>query len=64
MEPYPVVDDLLRPIQRVTMPRPDARDPCWTTQRAVGSAAFLARSLPRRRRRILPVPPQIYTLGG
>jgi putative transposase len=46
-------------------PRADARDPRWTTRRAVGSAAFLARSLPPRgRRRILPVPPQIQALGG
>ncbi len=47
MKPYPLVDELLRPILRVARPRTDARDPCWTTQRAVGTAAFLARYLPR-----------------
>ncbi len=53
MKPYPLVDDLVRPVLRVAM------------QRAVGSAAFLARYLPARgRRRIIPVPPQIQALGG
>jgi len=43
----------------------DARDPRWTTQRAVGSPAFVARYIPRRgRRRIVPVPPQIQAVGG
>ncbi len=32
-------------------PRADARDPRWTTQRAVGSPAFVARYVPRRGRR-------------
>ena len=46
-------------------PRLDARDPRWTRQRAVGSAAFLSRYLPPRgRRRSVPVPPQIQVLGG
>ena len=45
-------------------PRTDARDPRWTSQRAVGSAAFVARYVPRRgRRKIVPVPPQIQALG-
>jgi len=45
--------------------RAEARDPRWTTQRAVGSAAFLTRYLPPRgRRRIIHVPPQIQALGG
>jgi putative transposase len=46
-------------------PRLDARDPRWTTQRAVGSAGFLARYVPPRgRRKVIPVPPQIQALGG
>ncbi len=46
-------------------PRADARDPRWRTQRAVGTAAFVARYTPRRgRRRIVPVPPQIQALGA
>jgi len=32
-------------------PRADGRDPCWTTQRAVGSPAFVAPYVPRRRGR-------------
>jgi putative transposase len=32
-------------------PQADARDPRWTTQRAVGSPAFMAPSVPRRRGR-------------
>ena len=45
-------------------PQLDAREPGWTSQRAVGSAAFVARYTPRRgRRRIVPVPPQIQALG-
>ncbi len=63
MKPYPPVHDLLRAILRVAMPWADARDPGWTTHRAVGSAGFLARYLPSRRR-ILPVPPEIQALGG
>ncbi len=47
------------------VPRLDARDPRWTTQRAVGSPAFLRRYIPPRgRRRTVPVPPQIQALGG
>ena len=32
-------------------PRADGRDPCWSTQRAVGSPAFVAPYVPRRRGR-------------
>lgn len=40
-------------------PRADARDPRWTTQRAVGSPAFMAPYVPRRgRRRIGTMPSQ------
>ena len=46
-------------------PRLDARDPRWTRQGAVGSAAFLTCYLPpRRRRRSVPVPPQIQAFGA
>ena len=46
-------------------PRADARDPHWSRQRAVGSAAFVARyTPPRGRRRIVSVPPQIQALGA
>ena len=60
MKLYPVVDDLLHPVLRVAMhraprllapsadPRADARDPRWSTQRAVGSPAFLERKGGRR----------------
>jgi len=45
-------------------PRADARDPRWTTQRAVGSPAFLERHLPRGgRRKSVFVPSQIQGLG-
>ncbi len=64
MKPYPLAEELLRPVLRVAMPRADARDPRWTTQRAVRSAAFPARYLPPLRRRILPVPPHIQAFGG
>lgn len=53
MKPYPVAEELLGPVLLVVMPR------------AAGSAAFLARYLPRRgRRRIIPAPPQIQALGA
>ncbi len=46
-------------------PTADARDPRWTTQRAVGSAAFVARyTPPRSRRRLVPVLPLIQALGA
>ncbi len=46
-------------------PRLDARDPRWSTQRAVGSPAFLRRYIPSRgRRRTVPVPPQIQAIGA
>jgi putative transposase len=45
--------------------RADARDPCWSSQRAVGSVPFLTRHLPRgARRKSVFVPPQIQALGG
>jgi putative transposase len=41
-------------------PASNARDPRWSTQRAVGTAAFVARHTPPLgRRRIVSVPPQI-----
>jgi len=41
-----------RDILAVQEPRADIRDPRWTTERAVGSVAFLTRvALPRRCRR-------------
>jgi hypothetical protein len=62
VKPYPLVDDLLlRPYPKVRHrqyrtlllpspdPRLDARDPRWSSQRAVGSAAFLTRYLPPTR---------------
>jgi putative transposase len=61
LSPYPKVRQrqyraLLAPSED---PRTDARDPRWTTQRAVGSPAFLARYIPRRgRRRIESTPTQ------
>ncbi len=46
-------------------PQADTRDPRWSNQRAVGTAAFVARYTPRRgRRRIVSVPPQIQALGA
>ena len=53
LSPYPKVrqrqyDALLAPSED---PRADARDPCWSTQRAVGSPAFVAPFAPRRRGR-------------
>jgi len=46
-------------------PQTDARDPRWSTQRAVGSLAFLDRHLPRGgRRKSVFLPPQIQALGG
>jgi putative transposase len=67
LSPYPKVRQ--RHYRTLLLPSPDARldarDHRWTTQRAVGSAGFLARYVPPRgRRRIIPVPPQIQALGG
>jgi len=67
LSPYPKVRQrhyrtLLLPSED---PRLDARDPRWTSQRAVGSPAFLNRYLPARgKRRTIPVPSQIEALGG
>ena len=66
LSPYPKVRQ--RQYRTLLLPSPDtrlnARDPRWSSQRAVGSAALLTRYLPPRRRRIIPVPPQIQALGG
>ena len=67
LSPYPKVRQ--RHYRTLLLPSPDPRldahDRRWSSQRAVGSAAFLARYLPRRRRgRIIPVPRQIQALGG
>ena len=57
MKPYPLVDEIIRPVLRVGMPRaPRLNAPGgtvhvvarWRAQRAVGSPAFLERHLPRR----------------
>ncbi len=52
LSPYPKVrqrhyTDLLAPSSD---PRVDTRQPCWTTQRAIGSAAFVAQYAARRGR--------------
>jgi putative transposase len=67
LSPYPAVRQ--RHYRALLTPSPeptaDARDPRWTTQRAVGTAAFVARYTPRRgRRRLVSVPPQIQALGA
>jgi len=53
LSPYPKVRQ--RYYQALVGPRvdpvADGRDPCWTTDRAVGSPAFVARFGPRRRGR-------------
>ncbi len=66
LSPYPAVRQ--RQYRALLAPSPDptadGRDARWTTQRAVGTAAFVARYTPRRgRRRIVSVPPQIQALG-
>ncbi|MCZ6480889.1 MAG: hypothetical protein ACE1Z6_00090 [Candidatus Methylomirabilales bacterium] len=67
LSPYPKVRQ--RHYRTLLLPSPDprldGRDPRWSTQRAVGSPAFVARLVPPRgRRRIIPVPPRIHPLGG
>jgi putative transposase len=62
LSPYPAVRQ--RHYRALLAPSPDlrtdARDPRWSTQRAVGTAAFVARyTPPRGRRRLVPVPPRI-----
>jgi len=64
--PYPAVRQ--RQYRALLAPSPDptadARDARWSTQRAVGTGAFVARCTPRRgRRRLVSVPPQIQALG-
>jgi putative transposase len=67
LSPYQAVRQ--RHYRALLAPRPDpvtdAHDPRWTTQRAVGTAAFVARVTPRRgRRKLVPVPPQIQARGA
>ncbi len=67
LSPYPKIRQ--RQYRALLAPSPDptadARDPRWSTQRAVGTTAFVARYTPRRgRRRIVPVPPHIQALGA
>jgi len=67
LSPYPKVRQ--RQYQALLAPsadlRADARDPRWSTQRAVGSPAFLERHIPRGgRRKSVFLPPQIQALGG
>jgi len=67
LSPYPAVRQ--RHYRTLLAPSPDpttdARDPRWSTQRAVGSAAFVARYTPRRgRRKLVSVPEQIQALGA
>ena len=67
VSPYPAVRQ--RHYRALLAPSPDpaadARDPRWSTQRAVGSAAFVARYIPRRgRRKLVSVPAQIQALGA
>jgi len=66
LSPYPKIRQ--RQYRTFLAPSPDptadARDPRWSTQRAVGTAAFVSRYTPRRgRRRIVSVPEQIQALG-
>lgn len=65
--PYPAVRQ--RHYRALLAPSPDptldTRDSRWTTQRAVGTAAFVARYTPRRgRHKLVPVPLQIRALGA
>jgi putative transposase len=58
-----------RPYRALLAPSPepnaDGRDPRWSSQRAVGTAACVARyTPPRGRRRIVSVPLQIQALGA
>jgi hypothetical protein len=49
VKPYPLVDEIIRPVLRVGMPRAprlNAPEGTWTTQRAVGSPAFVAPYVP------------------
>ena len=67
LSPYPKVRQ--RQYRALLAPSPepnaDARDSRWSSQRAVGTAAFVARyTPPHGRRRIVSVPPQIQALGA
>ena len=66
MKPYPLVDEIIRPVLRVGMPRaPRLIAPGgtmhvmagWRAQRAVGSPAFVAPYVPRRGRRRIGIMP-------
>ena len=67
LSPYPAVRQrqyrgLLAPSAN---PEADARDPRWSSQAVIGSPAFLARHLPRgRRRKLVRLPRQFQALGG
>ena len=66
LSPYPAVRQRQYRVLLAPSPDPtaDARDARWSTQRAVGTGAFVARYTPRRgRRRLVSVPPQIQALG-
>ena len=68
VKPYPLVDEIIRPVLRVGMPRAPRLNASggtmhlvarWSTQRAVGSPTFVAPYVPRRgRRRIGTMPSQ------
>ena len=67
LSPYPKVRQ--RQYRALLAPSPEAtadgRDPRWSSQRAVGTAACVARyTPPRGRRRIVSVPPHIQALGA
>ena len=67
LSPYPKVRQ--RQYRALLAPSPeptaDARDPRWSSQRTVGTAACVARyTPPRGRRRIVSVPPHIQALGA
>ena len=63
LSPYPAVRQ--RHYRALLAPSPDpTADARWSTQRAVGTGAFVARYTPRRgRRRSVTVPPQMQALG-
>jgi putative transposase len=66
LSPYPAVRH--RHYRALLAPSPDpiadARDARWSTQRAVGTGAFVARYTPQRgRRKLVSVPPKIQALG-
>jgi len=67
MKLYPKVRQ--RQYRTLLLPNPDPRLGCrdsrWTTRRAIGNPAFVARCLPPPgQRTIASAPPQIQGLGG